>query len=138
MRLVLDPNAVVSAVVADGVSRRLVEAWRPERRFELIVCPLLLDELEDVLPRERFRRFLDLDDVEVLMAQLRTAAVVVADPDEIEPVTADPRDDYLVALAVRERADALISGDHDLTELELDELTVLTPAEALARLDETG
>jgi uncharacterized protein len=138
VRLVLDPNAIVSAVVADGVSRRLLEAWRRERRFELIVCPLLLDELEDVLRRGRFRRFLDLDDVEVLMAQLHTAAVVVTDPEEIEPVTADPRDDYLVALAQREQVDALVSGDSDLTDIHDLQPPVLTPAQALARLDASG
>lgn len=72
------------------------------------------------------------------MALIRTEAVAVTDPEQIEPVTADPRDDYLVALAIRERADALISGDRYLTELDLEELTVLTPAQALAPLDETG
>jgi hypothetical protein len=74
VRFVLDPNVVVSAVVADGVSRRLLDAWRYNRRFELVVCPLLLDELEDVLRRERFRRFITPEERDVLMALLRTEA----------------------------------------------------------------
>lgn len=65
--------------------------------------------------RDRFRRFLPPDDREVLMALLRADVTVVADPQNVAPVTADPDDDYLVALAQRERADVLVSGDSDLT-----------------------
>ncbi|HVM18890.1 MAG TPA: putative toxin-antitoxin system toxin component, PIN family [Egibacteraceae bacterium] len=138
MRLVLDPNVLVSAVVADGVSRRLLDAWRVERRYELIVCPLLLDELDDVLSRDRFHRFITPDEREALMALLRSDATAVADPEVIEPVTADPDDDYLVALAQRENTDALVSGDSDLTGIAKPNPPVLTPAEALDRLELTG
>lgn len=138
MRLVLDPNVLVSAVVADGVSRRLFDAWREERRYELIVCPLLLDELDDVLSRDRFQRFITSDEREGLLALLRSDAATVADPDVIDPVTPDPDDDYLVALAQRENADALVSGDRDLTALKGIDPPVHTPAEMLMRLDEAG
>ena len=57
MRLVLDPNVLVSAVVARGVSRQLLALWR-EERFELVVCPVLLEELHGVLMRDRFRRWI--------------------------------------------------------------------------------
>jgi uncharacterized protein len=138
VRLVLDPNVLVCAVVADGVSRRLFDLWRRDRRYELIVCPMLLDELADVLRRDRFRRFIALADIDLLLALLRTEASAVADPEDIERATADPDDDYLVALVLREDADALVSGDKDLTELEEADPPVLTPAEALAHLDEPG
>lgn len=137
MRLVLDPNVLVSAIVADGVSRRLLDAWRSERRFELVVCPLLLRELGEVLARERFRRFITPDGFEALMALLCSEALVVDDPQDIEAVTGDPDDDYLVALARRERVDALVSGDADLTALQPHEPPVLTPAQALSKLDDS-
>jgi uncharacterized protein len=138
VRFVLDPNVLVSAVVADGVSRRLFDLWRRDRCYELIVCPMLLDELADVLRRDRFRRFIALAGIDLLLALLRTEASVVADPEDIERATADPDDDYLVALVLREDADALVSGDKDLTELEVADPPVLTPAEALTHLDEPG
>lgn len=138
MRLVLDPNVLVSAVVADGVSRRLFDAWRTERRYELVVCPSLLDELDDVLSRDRFQRFMTADERQTVMALLRSDATTVADPEAIDPVTADPDDDYLVALARRERVDALVSGDSDLTGMVNPNVRVLTPAEALDRLGPTG
>ncbi len=138
MRLVLDPNVFVSAAVADGVSRRLVALWREERRYDLVVCPMLLDELHEVLQRDRFRTWITLDEVDALIRLLRSEASLLPDPHEVPPVSRDPDDDYLVALARREKADAIVSGDHDLTALELDDLPILTPAHAVARLSETG
>jgi predicted nucleic acid-binding protein len=46
----------------------------------------------------------------------------------------DPDDGYLIAVARREDADALVSGDRALRAIEGLELLVLTPAEALSRL----
>jgi hypothetical protein len=56
------------------------------------------------------------------------------DPDPVPAVTRDPADDYLVALARRERVDAIISGDLDLREAGLDDPLVWTPREAGDRL----
>jgi predicted nucleic acid-binding protein len=50
-------------------------------------------------------------------------------------VTADPDDDYLVALAVAAGADALVSGDVHLTELVDAPVIVLTPRQVLERLE---
>jgi predicted nucleic acid-binding protein len=47
------------------------------------------------------------------------------------------KDDYLVALAVVAQADALISGDRDLTDLQDPPVPVLTPRTFLVRLDES-
>ncbi len=114
MRLLLDTNVLVSAVVAAGVSRRLFELWRRDRRFELVVCPTLLAELEAVLTRDRFARFITPAEVSELVGFLRTEADFVDDPADVPASTRDPDDDYLVAVAQRERVYALVSGDSDL------------------------
>jgi predicted nucleic acid-binding protein len=50
-------------------------------------------------------------------------------------VCRDPRDDYLVALAVATHADAIVTGDHDLLELVEPPVSVLTPRALTERLD---
>ncbi|MCA1680397.1 MAG: hypothetical protein LC777_16315 [Actinobacteria bacterium] len=45
------------------------------------------------------------------------------------------RDDYLVALAVATRADAIVTGDRDLLELPEPQVAVLTPRALIERLD---
>ncbi len=108
-----------------------------KKSFELIVCPLLLDELEEVLRRDKFRRWISTDKVDILVSRLRGEATTVPDPVSIEPVTKDPDDDDLIALATGVRADTLVSGDSHLTELQDTEVSIITPAQMLVRLRTT-
>ncbi|MCA1705276.1 MAG: PIN domain-containing protein, partial [Actinobacteria bacterium] len=49
MRAVLDPNVIISAVLSPGgAPARVMTAWL-EGRYELVVSPLLLEELERAL-----------------------------------------------------------------------------------------
>jgi len=75
------------------------------------------------------------DEARVYVEALAGGAVLVRDPDEVPAVTADPDDDYLIALAVAAAADALVSGDKHLTDLGDPPVPVLTPRELLDRLE---
>jgi predicted nucleic acid-binding protein len=60
------------------------------------------------------------------------------DPPGPPAVTRDPGDDYLVALAVGAGADVLVSGDRDLTDVQVAGVSVLTPRAFLERLEAAG
>lgn len=98
MRIVLDPNVLVSAAVASGVSAELLDRWLTDRPFELVVCPMLIVELRDVLERPKFRRWITAEEVAVFVDRLAGEAESWDDPAEVPSVTVDPKDDYLVAL----------------------------------------
>jgi putative PIN family toxin of toxin-antitoxin system len=131
-RAVLDPGVLVSALITPtGRPAKLLLAARAGE-FELIVSPLLLDELEVVLRREKFRRYVDLNSVTAYVELLRRDAELAADPEAPPPIRCiDPDDDYLIALAHNQDA-ALVSGDSDLLELAK-KIPVLSPAEFLRR-----
>ncbi|HSK50016.1 MAG TPA: putative toxin-antitoxin system toxin component, PIN family [Solirubrobacterales bacterium] len=130
-RAVLDPGVLVSALITPtGTPAKLLAAAR-SGSFELIVSPLVLEELKLVLLREKFRRYVDLGVVDQYLELLRRDAVMAADPAEAPPIRcADPDDDYLIALAHSCSA-ALVSGDGHLLELA-GEIPVFTPSEFLA------
>jgi putative PIN family toxin of toxin-antitoxin system len=130
-RAVLDPGVLVSALITPtGRPAKLLLAARAGS-FELIVSPQLLDELEGVLRREKFRRYVDLGGVTAYLDLLRRAAQLVADPETPPPIRCtDPDDDYLIALAHSQSA-ALVSGDSDLLELA-EEIPVFLPADFIA------
>ncbi len=49
----------------------------------------------------------------------------------------DPKDDYLLAYALVERVDYLVTGDKDLLVLgQIGRMTIVTPAQFLARISE--
>lgn len=130
-RAVLDPGVLVSALITPtGNAAKVLRAAR-EGDFDLLVSRLLLDELESVLRRDKFRRYLDLDDVAAGIRLLLDEGQLVPDPPGPPPVRcADPDDDYLIALAHRQEA-ALVSGDGHLLALA-GSIPVFSPSEFLA------
>jgi uncharacterized protein len=116
-RAVLDPGVLVSALISPSgtPAKLLAEARRGD--LELIVSPPLLAELEEVLRREKFRRYVDLDLVGGYLDAVRSLAALTADPEGPPPLRSpDPDDDYLIALA-HSAAAVLVSGDSDLLDI---------------------
>jgi uncharacterized protein len=132
-RAVLDPGVLVSALIAPaGTPARLLEHAR-SGTFEIVASALLLEELEGVLARDKFRRYFGLDVVGRYVARLRSDAFVAADPAEPGPLTSsDPADDYLIALAFSQNA-LLVSGDSDLLDL-VGGAPILAPGDLLEAL----
>ena len=134
-RAVLDPSVLVSALISPGgPSSRLLLEFRAGA-FELVTSPQLLRELEEVLGREKFRRYASVADVEAYVAFLRDESVVIDDAEPAgAPLSEDPDDEYLVALARAARVEALVSGDQHLLRLR-GALPVLSPREYLQSLE---
>lgn len=130
-RAVLDPGVLVSALISpSGSPAKLIAAAR-KGELELVTSPLLLAELEDVLRREKFRRYVDLDAVRDFVDLVLRVSLHVSDPDGPAPLrSADPDDDYLIALAQAQNA-ILVSGDNHLLDLP-DGAPILAPADLLA------
>lgn len=133
MRAVLDPNVLVSAVLSPGgTPANLLRDWRAGR-FELIVSPQLLDELSRVLAYPKIRRRVPEDPATRLVASLERRARLLPDRTTSPIASADPDDDYLLALAHAARA-VLVSGDRDLLQLE-DRFPVMAPVSFLHWLE---
>jgi putative PIN family toxin of toxin-antitoxin system len=131
---VIDPGVLISALITpSGVTAGVLDLVEGER-ITVVVSPHLLDELAEVLHREKFVRYLTPGQADQFVSELRERVEITADPDQLPPVSRDPVDDYLVALARNADADALISGDADLTSLALADLPILTPRGFLDRL----
>lgn len=106
-----------------------------EGRFTVVVSPLLLAELERVLARTSFRRYLSLGHAREFVDAIEGVADVEADPGEVAAASRDPDDDYLLALAFAATADLVVSGDADLLELDQPQTPVISPRQLLGRLE---
>jgi putative PIN family toxin of toxin-antitoxin system len=134
VRAVLDANVHISALLsAAGTPAQILRAF-VEGRFELVVSPKLLSELQRALGYAKLQRHINAEESAQYIAWLRDAAVLVGDPGGDPPArSADPEDDYLLSLAAAQQA-ILVSGDRHLLQL-VDDLPIHRPAEFLRRLD---
>ena len=129
MRLVLDANVYVSAAIQTGPSHRIVQRAISSREFDVVMCPTLLGEIADVLRRPRLRKRIDPDAAKRFIENLTALIDMCSDPEDAVPVTRDPSDDYLVALARAHHADYIVTGDKDLLEWDGQNPPVISPAE---------
>jgi putative PIN family toxin of toxin-antitoxin system len=116
LRFVLDVNVLVSALLSrHGAPARLITHWL-EGGFELVVSEELLAELTRTLGYPRLKELVPAEDAAEFVELLRSTAAIAPDISEPPPVSADPGDDYLVALATTS-ASILVSGDRHLLAL---------------------
>jgi putative PIN family toxin of toxin-antitoxin system len=127
VRAVLDPNVIISGLLSPpGNAARLLRAWE-RGEYELIVSVALIAELERALAYPKLRRRISEEDGRVFLDWLAETATSAGDPEAPPDVpSADPGDDYLIALAASRLA-ILVSGDKHLLELA-DEIPIFTPA----------
>lgn len=136
LRVVVDTGVLVSGRLSGrGAPADLIRRWLAGE-IDLVVSPLLLAELEEVLHRPAFRRWLTPAEVDRYVYLLRTHATSVDDPPPQGGHTSDPDDDYLVDLARAAGVDVLVSGDSDLLDMENPRPPVRTPRGLIEILDE--
>jgi predicted nucleic acid-binding protein len=89
-----------------------------------------------LLSRRSAETWLSDEEVAQFMGDLRVLVDLIEDaPLPSRRQTADPKDEFIVALARVADVVALISGDSHLIELADPDLAVLTPAVFLERLE---
>jgi putative PIN family toxin of toxin-antitoxin system len=140
---VLDSTVLVSAFLTQrGVSAELLRHARAGA-FELFLSDALLDETQGVLldderrhrqryryPNEQAINFID---------GLRVFARLVTDLPHVTVVIRDPKDDMVIATALKAKASYIVTRDHDLLSLsEYEGITIITPEAFMALLRESG
>ncbi len=131
---VLDAGVLISGLISSAGSPAQILDALVEGRFDVTVCPMLLAEVRRALGYPRLERYVSPSDADTFVAWIARVAIIHPDPTAIEPVTRDPDDDYLFALARDSHADMIVSGDADLTDLDEAPTRVLTPRDFLTLL----
>ena len=112
MRVVLDTNVLISALISPGGwPDSLYQAWRTGR-FALISSEAQLDEFRRVSRYPRLRPFLQSAAAGTMLNEIRLLAVLVAHLPKVH-ASPDPADDFLLATALAGHADHLVTRDKD-------------------------
>jgi len=112
MRVVLDANVYVSALVgARGAPKQIIDLWHAEA-FELLTSDAILDEIERVLNYPKIAELHKLTEAErrELITLLREESHVVH-PAQSLHISPDEADNRYIECAVAGAADYLVTGD---------------------------
>lgn len=110
MRVVVDTNVIVSALIAPrSLPGSILREWL-EGRFAMLSCELHIDELRRVTRYPKLRSLVPPHMAGNVVNDLRGLAVWIERLPTID-LCRDPTDNYLLALAQAGEADYLVSGD---------------------------
>lgn len=110
MRVVLDTNVLVSALISRvGHPATIYDAWE-DGKFTLLTCGEHADELRATLRKPRVAALIKPHKAGRLVNQIKRLAEEIRSLPEVKR-SADPNDDYLLALSEAGKADYLVTGD---------------------------
>jgi putative PIN family toxin of toxin-antitoxin system len=130
VRVVLDTNVFIAAVVSDGLCRDLV-------RVRVLAHTIVTSEplLRELRSTSRNRFAVDPDELP-LLRQLHEEAGIVRPVRLDERVCRDKDDDVVLATALAGKADVIVTGDDDLLVLKnFRGIEILSPRQFLEILD---
>jgi uncharacterized protein len=125
-RVIVDTNLWISFLLTKDFPT--LDKLFADQSTTLLFSQELLDEFIEVARRPKFKKYFSLADLQDLLQELSLRAEFI---DVTSSVTAcrDPKDNFLLSLAVDGEASHLITGDKDLLDLKnFEETKIITIA----------
>ena len=130
MRVVLDANVLVSAILSPrGAPAQILTAWRAEQ-FDLVISHAILAELDRVFhyPKIAKRHRWSEEQLQAFLDNLAHIAILTPGVLTLAVITEDPPDDRYLECAVEGEAAYIVSGDRLLLRLRVYQgILILTP-----------
>ena len=115
MRLILDTNLWLSFLISSKFEK--LDELLFNQKSKLLFSQELLEEFIAVAKRPKLRKYISKDELEDLLETIDEVAEFVNVTSEISECR-DPKDNFLLSLAVDGKADYLLTGDKDLLVLK--------------------
>lgn len=113
-RVIVDTNLLISFLLTKDFSK--LDKLFVGHSIILLFSQELLDEFIEVARRPKFKKYFSLSDLQDLLEALSLRAEFIAVTSTVS-VCRDPKDNFLLSLAVDGNATHLITGDNDLLDL---------------------
>ncbi len=120
MRVILDTNVLLGALISPhGAPDSIYRAWRAAR-FELVTSTAQLDELRRVSRYPKLKTILPAHRVGTMVNNMQRAIVLGTLPPPPDGMNLhDPNDLFLLSMALAGEADYLVTGDRHAGLLQL-------------------
>lgn len=127
--VIQDSNIWISYLIGSQYGSLIDALDNPD--FQFIICKELVDELKDVTKRPKFRKWFTEEAAQAIVDLIEEKCILLPINNIPQPLVRDPKDQYLINLALQGKADFLVSNDDDITSLKdsFSQFEILTLAE---------
>jgi putative PIN family toxin of toxin-antitoxin system len=129
MRVVLDTNVLLSALISPhGFPSVIYSAWRAAK-FDIVTSIIQLEELRRASRYPKFKTVLQPSRVGTMINNLQHA--IILEHITVKAEVNDPNDAFLISMSISGNADFLVTGDRRAGLLQLGSIErtrILTPA----------
>jgi putative PIN family toxin of toxin-antitoxin system len=115
LKVIIDTNLWISYLITKSHSQ--IDRLLTNKKIRIVFSEELLTEFFDVIQRPKLNKYFSSDDIKELLALFDLYGDLVKVKSSIEQCR-DPKDNFLLSLAVDSKADYLLTGDNDLLEIE--------------------
>jgi len=125
LRVVLDTNVFISALLVDGTSREILNLAR-QQEITLVASPSILSETAKKL-REKFKW--PEHNIKKFLRQTSHLAELTNPKKSLKVIKADETDNRILECAVSGKANLILSGDKHLLKLkEYQNIPIMKPS----------
>ncbi len=115
VKIILDTNWYISSSI-NRRSRRILFKILTNPRLRVFYSKELLQEYQDVINRKRFQKTISETQVNRFLNLVLPKLSSITITNAVR-ISRDPKDNYLLAMALECNADYLVTGDNDLLEV---------------------
>ena len=129
MKVVLDTNVLISAIMFGGKSRAILEMGI-SGKLRIALSQDILKELAEVLVDKKFRAPISF--VQQVIHELSELVELVIVTHKVAVIKNDPDDNRILECALSAGADYIVSGDSDLLSLgHFKKIKIVSPSDFL-------
>jgi len=114
-KIILDTNLWISFLISGDFS--FLDSFVEKGVVKLIFSEELYSEFIEVSKRPKFKKYFSENDIKRLTQVINTHGALVSVTTDIKKCR-DPKDNFLLNLAIDSQADYLVTGDNDLLEIK--------------------
>lgn len=115
IKAVLDTNLWISFLISRKYDA--IDQLFEDEQLVLLFSDRLISEFTEVALRPKFRKYFQSTDIEDILLSFDAFGEMIEVTSNVT-ICRDPKDNFLLNLAIDGHADYLITGDADLLELE--------------------
>jgi uncharacterized protein len=132
LKIIIDTNLWISFLITKSYNR--IDDLIIGKKIRIVFSEELLSEFIEVIQRPELAKYFTKNDLEELLELFDFYGDFIEVKSRIKQCR-DPKDNFLLSLAIDSKADYLLTGDNDLLEIkEIGKTKILTITEFLKKI----